>query len=103
MRPANCSKGWLGATLWSPRRLDVEPKLAGLDPTLGGELGLQQDQPQAEPGAAARSADDEVLWGGRVAVYVRGYSLESTRSRMVSEARVSAAIVSIAGRAEACA
>ena len=64
-------------------RLDVEPKLAGLDPTLGGELGLQQDQPQAEPGAAARSADDEVLWGGRVAVYVRGYSLESTRSRMV--------------------
>ena len=64
-------------------RLDVEPKLAGLDPTLGGELGLQQAQPQAEPGAAARSADDEVLWGGRVAVYVRGYSLESTRSRMV--------------------
>ena len=80
-------------------RLDVEPKLAGLDPTLGGELGLQQGQPQAEPGAAARSADEEVLWGGRVAVYVRGYSLESTRSRMVSEAIVSIAKVSTAWRA----
>ena len=62
-------------------RLDVETKLAGLDPTLGGELGLPPSPLPAEPGR--RSADDEVLSGGRVGVFVRGYSLESSRSRMV--------------------
>lgn len=88
-------------------RLRVEPKLTGLDPRLGGQLGLLPPFPSsvaAAPGvkdqvwmqrwlrsvrrgqppeAEASREELEVLSGGRVAVFVRGYGVEGLRSRMV--------------------
>ena len=94
--------GWQDAL-----RLRVEPKLTGLDPRLGGQLGLLPPFPSsvaAAPGvkdqvwmqrwlrsvrrgqppeAEASREELEVLSGGRVAVFVRGYGVEGLRSRMV--------------------